>query len=195
MQIPKKLDKDLLVRLQKGDTEAFLEIYELYKQPMALRLIQLVQNETYAEELLQDLFMKVWEMREEINPELSFKAYLYRIATNMAFNFMQRASKEREILQRIIQSSTGFYDHIEAELLNKENQLLVDRLLNKLPAQCRSIFIAVKLDGLSHKEVAEQFGISTNTVNNHVQKASKYLRNYFTSSSGTSLLLALYLFT
>lgn len=195
MRIPQQPDTILLTRLQEGDAHAFAAVYELYKRPMALRLLQLVRNDAYAEELLQDVFMKVWETREQINPDLSFRAYLYRIATNMAFNFMQRASKEREILERIIQSSTELYDHVEAELLNKENEQLMARILDGLPTQCRSVFTAVKLDGLSHKETAEQFGISTHTVNNHVQKASKYLKNHLASPGGLPLLLALYLFS
>lgn len=194
MQTPEQLDKTLLARLQKGDVHAFAAVYERYKQPMALRLLQLVRNDSYAEELLQDLFMKVWEHRDQINPELSFKAYLYRIATNMAFNFMHRANKERDILERIIRSSTELYDHIETKLLNKENQLLMARLLDGLPVQCRSVFTAVRLDGLSHKEVAELFGISVHTVNNHVQKASKYLKSYLTSPGEMPLLIALCLF-
>ncbi len=195
MQIPEQPDKTLLMRLQEGEARAFATVYELYKQPMALRLLQLVRNEAYAEELLQDVFMKVWETRALINPDLSFKAYLYRIATNMAFNFMQRASKEREIMERIIQSSTELYEHVEAELLNKENEQLIARILDGLPTQCRSVFTAVKLDGFSHKEAAERFGISTHTVNNHVQKASKYLKTYLTSPGGLPFLLALYLFS
>lgn len=195
MQIPEHIDKALLERLRDGDRVAFTAVYDQYKEPLALRLLQLLRNEIYAEELLQDLFMRVWETRAQINPALSFKAYLYRIATNMAYNFMQRASKEKQILQQIVQSSTELYEHVEADLLKKENQRLVDAMLDGLPSQCRLVFTAVKLDGLSHKEAAEQFGISTHTVNNHLQKATKYLKGYLTSPGGLPLLLALYLFS
>lgn len=195
MQISEHIDTVLLERLRDGDRAAFTTIYDAYKQPLALRLLQLLRNETYAEELLQDLFMKVWENRRQVDPTRPFKAYLYRIATNMAYNFMQRAGRERIILNEIVRSSTELYEHVEADLLKKENKALIEEMLNGLPPQCRHVFTVVKLDGLSHKEAAEQFGISTHTVNNHLQKATKYLRGYLTSPSGLPLLLMLYLFS
>lgn len=195
MQIPEHIDTVLLERLRNGDRAAFTTIYDAYKRPLALRLLQLLRNETYAEELLQDLFMKVWENRTQVDPTRPFKAYLYRIATNMAYNFMQRAGRERIILNEIVRSSTELYEHVEADLLKKENKALIERMLDGLPPQCRQVFTVVKLDGLSHKEAAEQFGISTHTVNNHLQKATKYLKGYLTSPRGLPLMLMLYLFS
>lgn len=188
-------EEQLVDLIREGDAAAFTAMYDQYKDRLALRLLQLVRNESYAEELLQDVFLKVWEGRAQLNSDLSFKAYLYRIATNMAFNFMKRASKEQVILTQIIQSSTELYNHVEADLLRKENQSLVDRILAGLPNQCRQVFVAVKLDGLSHKEASERFGISTHTVNNHLQKGTRYLKSYLTSPGGLPLLLVLYLFS
>ncbi|MFC3196870.1 RNA polymerase sigma factor [Parapedobacter deserti] len=188
-------EEQLVGLIREGDAAAFTAMYDKYKERLAVRLLQLVRNEAYAEELLQDVFMKIWEGRAQINPDLSFKAYLYRITTNVAFNFMKRASKERGILAQIIQSSTELYNHIEADLLRKENQRLIDRVLTGLSAQCRQVFVAVKLDGLSHNEAAERFGISTHTVNNHLQKGTRYLKGYLKSSGELPLLLVLYLFS
>lgn len=117
-------ESELVERLRKGDPEAFAVLYRKYKVPLAYRILQLIKDEVFAEELLQELFVAVWEQRSQLDPSRSFNAYLYRIATNKTFNFMRRASKNREILLKIRRSSTELYQHIEERLYEKENEEL-----------------------------------------------------------------------
>lgn len=166
----------LVSRLRQGDREAFLRLYQAYKVPLGYRLLQLLKNEVFAEELLQDLFLQIWEQREQIDPTRSFRAYLYRIAANMAYNFMRRAALNREILAEIRRSTSELYAHVEERLYQKENKALLTQLIDQLPPQRQKIFRACKMDGRSYKEVADEFGISPHTVNDHIQKALAFLR-------------------
>lgn len=166
----------LLLRLRDGDDLAFGQIYDRYKARLGYSLLRLLKSEVLAEELLQDVFMKVWEHRAAIDPTRSFRAYLYRIAENMAYDFFRRAAREKEILQEIIAANTELYTHVEESLLKKENIAFLERLLAQLPSQRKKIFVACKLEGKSYKEVAEEFGISTTTVNDHIQKAMECLK-------------------
>lgn len=77
-------EKELLRRLRDGDELAFKEIYETYAPRLAVRLLQLLRSEELARDILQDLFIKIWEVRHTINPELSFAALLYKMAANLS---------------------------------------------------------------------------------------------------------------
>ncbi|MFC3197941.1 RNA polymerase sigma factor [Parapedobacter deserti] len=169
-------EKRLVLRLMDGDGLAFKLIYDSYKHGLGLRLLRLLKSEVLAEEVLQDVFLRVWERRATIDPEKSFRSYLYRVAENMVYDLFRRAAKEKEILQAIIAANSELYTHVEEALMKKESRAFLEDLLARLPNQRRKIFIACKLEGKSYKEVAAELGISTTTVNDHIQKAMQYLK-------------------
>src|SRR5690606_5669835 len=116
-------------------------------------LLHLLKSDILVEEVLQDVFLKIWEQRASIDPTRSFKAYLYRIAENRVYDFFRKAAKERGILQEIIAANSELYTHVEEALLRKENSELLNDVLARLPYQRKRIFVACKLEGKSYKEV------------------------------------------
>src|SRR3546814_4713626 len=104
--------------------------------------------------------MKVWEHRASIDHTRSFKAYLYRIAENMVYDFFRRAAREKEILQQITAANTELYTHVEEASLKKDNTALLEKLLAKLPSQRKRVFTAGKQGGNSYKEAVEEMDIS-----------------------------------
>ncbi len=170
-------ERDSLIRLREGDEQAFALIYNTYKNALGHRLLRLLKSEALAEEVLQDLFLKVWEQRTSIDVDKSFKSYLYRIAENMVYDVFRRAKKEKEILGKIIAANTELYTYVEEAIFRKEHVGLLEQVLDQLPIKRKKIFMACKLEGKSYKEAAEEFGISTTTVNDHIQKATQYLKS------------------
>lgn len=187
-------EKDLLERLKRGDEKAFGAIYGAYKDRIGYRLLRLLKSEALAEEVLQDLFLKVWQHRCSIDPERSFKAYLYKIAENKVYDLLRRAAKEKELLSRIISANAGMYTHVEESLFLKENKSILLEAISLLSPRRKEIFVACKLEGKSYKEVADELGISITTVNDHVQKAFHFLKTYLTSLPGMHLSLLIFLF-
>src|SRR5690606_33142381 len=173
---PVYTEKEMLFRLRRGDEHAFVWIYQTYKKPVGYKLFRLLKSETLVEEVMQDLFLKIWEHRASIDVEKSFKSYLYRILENMVIDLFRRAKKEKSILNEIIAGNTEWYTHIEESIFRQENASLLDQLIAQLPAQRKKIFIACKLEGKSYKEVADEYGITASTVNDHLQKAMRHLR-------------------
>ncbi|SEN88366.1 RNA polymerase, sigma-24 subunit, RpoE [bacterium A37T11] len=169
-------ENELLLKLRAGDQRAFGQIYEYYRRPLGYRILQLLKSEELAEEVLQDLFMKLWEQREQVDPEKSFKAYLYRIAENLCFNLMARAAREKAILLNIMAANTELYSHVEEQIYKKENETLLYHLIGQLPKQRQQVFLYCKIDGKTYQEAAQAFHISVNTVNDHLQKAGKFLK-------------------
>lgn len=188
-------EDELLVLLRQGNQRAFHRIYDRYKIELGLRILRMVKSEELAEELLQDLFMRLWQQREQIDIEKSLGAYLYRVAKNMVVDLLRRAAKEQQIHQQIIAASTELYRHVEESLFAKENEAILRQAIDQLPPQRKKIFVHCKLEGLSYKEVAELYHISTTTVNDHIQKSMHSIKQYLLKRPGLqlSILLAIIL--
>ncbi|RWU08160.1 RNA polymerase sigma factor [Pedobacter chitinilyticus] len=184
-------DSELLVALKQGDHRAFHQIYDLYKIELGLRILRMVRSSELAEELLQDLFLRLWNSRDRINIETSLRAYLYQVAKNMVIDLMRRATREQQIYSQIIAASTELYEHVEQALFQKENHAMLQRAIDQLPPQRRKIFVHCKLEGMSYKEVAELYQVSTTTVNDHIQKSMHTIREYLLKRPGLQLSIIL----
>src|SRR5690606_11600166 len=121
----------------------------------------------------QELFTKVWERREQLDPQRSFKAYLYRIAAHLVYDHYRRLTREAKLERDFVLTSTELYNPIEESLRIKDGHQLVKRALDRLPQQQRRVFTLCKLEGYSYEEVSKLLGISTASINTHISRASK----------------------
>ncbi|MDM1293374.1 RNA polymerase sigma-70 factor [Sphingobacterium sp. N143] len=162
-----------IIRLNKGEMEAFEWLYNTYKHQLAGNLLKLVKSSDIAEDILHDVFVKVWENRGKIDPERSFEGYLYRIAANMVTDFYRKISKDRNYQQYLIAIQETVYQHIDELLENKYRRELIDNALTELPPKCRTVFQLCKIEGRSYEEVSDLLQISPNTISNHLNRANK----------------------
>lgn len=184
---PNMDEKDLLLRLRDGDELAFEQIYNQYAQRLSIKLVQILKSEELAQDILQDAFTRLWEIRGQIDAELPFSAFLYRIATNMSYNVYQRALKEQIVLKQSYQSES--YDHIERHIDNKELNGLLQQALDTLTPRQREVYTLHKVEGLSYKEISEQLHISASAINHHIQEANRQLRIFLRPYHGLLLLM------
>lgn len=174
MYINASNEKDLVMLLSKDNEAAFEELYHLYSNRLLGYLVKLVKSETVAAELLQDTFVKLWNNREKIDPERSFRSYLYRIAENCVYDFFRKAARDKK-LQSVLIHSACEYSHIEENVFEKENEQLLQQAINSLPPKRRQVFQMVKIEDRSYEEVSRLLNISTSTVNDHIVKATKFI--------------------
>lgn len=165
-------EKDLVMLLLQDNEAAFEELYHLYSNRLLGYLLKLVKSETVAAELLQDTFVKLWNNREKIDPEQSFRSYLFRIAENCVYDFFRKAARDKKLQSALIHSACE-YSHIEENVFNKENEQLLQQAINSLPPKRRQVFQMVKMEDRSYEEVSRLLNISTSTVNDHIVKATK----------------------
>lgn len=173
-------EKELLRRLRDGDEFAFKELYNIYAPRLAARLIQLLRSQELAEDLLQDLFIKIWEVRQTINPELSFGALLYKMAANLSKNVYRRNVYD-QLMRKQINPDEG-HNPIEESLNQSEAKELLQAALNKLTPRQREVYVMHKIDGLSYQEISIRLNISASAINHHIQEANKQLRNILKSN-------------
>ncbi|MDO7742707.1 MAG: RNA polymerase sigma-70 factor [Pedobacter sp.] len=193
-----KLDFDneyeLLKRLQSGDQLAFESLYQNYSREIYSKLVKMVKNVTLAEELTQDVFVKVWNKREVITIDQPFRYYLLTLTNNLVNDFYRKAARDRKLQDEIIAASTELYNPTEEQIYYKESKELMDQAIDSLPAQQKLVFQMCKIEGKSYDEVSKLLGISTSTISNHIVKATKSIKTYFFTQKKGFLLVAMYLF-
>ncbi|MEJ0103829.1 MAG: RNA polymerase sigma-70 factor [Bacteroidota bacterium] len=176
MNINALTERDFVVLLTEGNEEAFERLYHFYSKRLLGYLVRLVKSENFASELLQETFIKIWNNRQNINPDQSFRSYLFRIAENLVFDFFRKAAQDKKLQAALINSATNKYSHVEEIFCRKENDQLLRDAINALPSKRRRIFQLVKMEERSYNEVSTLLNISASTINDHVVKATKAIR-------------------
>ncbi|WP_372934578.1 RNA polymerase sigma-70 factor [Mariniphaga sediminis] len=190
-----KSNKTLLVLLKKGDMAAFDAIYNKYSHKLHEFVFRYLKQEEDAEEIVQDVFIKIWESRNRIDVYSSFEAYLFSIAYNTSMSLLRKRvsdMKSREYL-RTTQQSNYSDDNTIGEIHFKELNEKVNILLTQLTPRQKEIYLLSREEGLSHKEIAAKLNISENTVKNHLVTTLKFLKNHIDSGLVINVLF-LYLF-
>lgn len=188
-------DGDLVCLLNKGSEEAFMQIYQRYKTHLAGNLMRILKDEALVEEVMQDLFLTIWEKRRQLDPEQSIAGYLYRAAVNRSKNIFRRMAYDREmrlaVWSKMEQNQTNsVQDWIE----QKEIKQTLNKLLDRLPPQQQRVYRLCKLEGMSYKEVSQKLAISETTVNTHIRNANRFLQGEIGKiSDPASVFIALFL--
>ncbi|MDR6941566.1 RNA polymerase sigma factor [Mucilaginibacter pocheonensis] len=161
--------------LQSGDEIAFEKLYRHYVDPIFRKIQYLTKSAEIAEELTQDVFLKIWERRASIDHHKSFGAFVHRIAQNLITDLYRRLAHDRAFREELINSVAELYDPAASET----DRQLVYHALNTLPAQRKKVMSMVKIEGMSYEEVSNLLGVSTSTIRDHVVKGTKSLKAYF----------------
>jgi len=186
-------DNALIARFQNGDKEAFTQLYALYSRKLFLNLVRLVKSEEIAAEILQEIFVIIWEKRGSIEIQQNFRAYLYRIGENKVADFFRRVRRDRNLLFKIQKIASEHYSYIEEDMISRENAEILKKAIDTLPPQRKQIFELCKLQGKSYNEVSSQLGISTSTINDHIVKGTKAIREFLYSNQQYSASLLLFI--
>ncbi len=185
--------QSLVLKLKEGDQRAFENLYKRYSNRLYWKLRKLVRYEDQADELLQDLFLKVWERRQQIDIEQPFEAYLHRIANRMAVDYFRKLERQAKLHDSFRASSSELSENLEDLMVAKETQTLLTAAISQLPEQRRRAFTLCKIEGKSHQEAADIMNISPNTVHNHLVKSVHFLKERL-ASSGKELTPLVFIF-
>lgn len=168
-------DKIEMVRaLSQGNQDAFRFLFLSYFPKVKAFITHLLKDEPLAEDLSQDIFVKLWENRDSLGLIQSFDAYVYRMAKNSVINQIKRDSYgdkySKEEYLRVEHVS------MEEEIFAKEIQLLVELTVNKMPEQRKKIYRMSRVEGLKNDEIADKLNLSKKTIENHLNLALKEIR-------------------
>jgi len=177
------ITSELLIRLREGDVLAFDKIYELYSHKLFSFVFGILKNDAEAEDIVQEVFIKIWESRNKLGDYKLLNAYIFTIAYNNSIDLIRKRINNSKYLDHLKNSSIVQENSLEiSEIDFDELSHLAKKLVMKLPERQKQVFQLHREKGLSYSEIAEQLGISKNTVENHMTKALKYLRQNMDNS-------------
>lgn len=180
-----------LIRLVAGDDEiAFRELFERYSDNIYGVAMAYTKLADAAEEIVQDVFVKIWMNRNKLLQVERFNDYLFIVARNYILNYLRNNKKKKQF-------TTQLFDHFgehtitpEDEFLVKESQKLIEQAVAALPPQQQMVYELRRRQDLSLEDIASQMNISRNTARNHLNQALKQIKEYLRTHSGDALFLA-----
>ena len=169
-------DIELVERLQKGDVEAFDLLYDKYSGKLYAFGLKYLRSTAEAEELVQSVFLKLWENYKNLKKESSFKSYLFTIAYNDICKLFRKRNYRQKFISDTLyensQSSTEMEDGTDYKSVLEQ----VQQIVNKLPERQKTIYLKSRQEGKSTKEIAEEVGLSPGTVDNYISESLKFIR-------------------
>ncbi len=173
------IDSKILKELKRGDHAAFEKIFERYSKQLYQFSLSYLKSKDAAEDIVQEVFYKIWNNREAIKTDTSFQSYLFTIALNDIRLHFNKLSKLSELKHDIL---IDFFD-LKPEFDNRSDyQVLLDKLdelIKQMPEKRRAVFIKKKIEEKSMKEISEELNITIKTVEYHVSEAMKFLKGEF----------------
>lgn len=176
-----EIDAQLLRLLRDDDATAFRIIYENYQGKVFLFALRLTKSKTDAEEIVQEVFVKIWEKRSGIEAERNFNAYILTITRNLILDRLKKANRDKAIQQRIYQNIQALQSVGINELIEKELHRLYEQAIDRLSSRKKEIYLLSREEELSYEEIAQKLGISINTVRNQISDALHSIREYLSN--------------
>ena len=174
----KNIEKELAKKVANGDHQAFGIIFDQYKDVLYGYSYKLTKSRVLAEEAIQEVFLKFWQNRTNLNPDLSVKAYLYTITRNHLFNTLRNAAYDHTLKQQLFYHRQDSHCSTEDQLIYRDLETFKNQAVASLPPKRQQIFQMSRTQGLSHEEIARQLGISQHTVKDQIVKALKSIKKY-----------------
>jgi RNA polymerase sigma-70 factor (ECF subfamily) len=176
-------DEELLAFVKKHDVAAFTEIYNRFRGLLYVYSRKITHHGIEAEDIVQDIFIKLWDNRASISLKSSLSSYLYTAVRYKFFDLVAH-QKVRSDYAEVFQDFLNVYGNPVEEYVNeKELAQLIEREVANLPEKMRQVFELSRSNGLSHKEIALRLGIAEKTVKNQVNNALKTLRTKLGSAA------------
>jgi RNA polymerase sigma-70 factor (ECF subfamily) len=186
-------DKDLLAQVAVGDEVAFRFLFDRYRDRLFVYVYRFIKSEQVAEELVMDVFMKIWLGKELVLQIDNFNAFLYSIARNKCIDFFRSAARDnafKELLWAELQTRPG--ELADGNLLLREYEDKLRKAISLLPSKRKKIYLLSREQDYSHHEIARQLNISRATVNNHIVEAQVFIRKYLVKNLELTVLFLLF---
>lgn len=181
-------EKDCLLALKNDDIKAFDKLFSEYGKRLYHFAYGYLKSKEEAEGIVQEVFLKIWRNRKQVNPELSFKAYLFKIAYHQILEVFEQINRQKAYQHEIVETAIHFTDEINERLNYQILLKKVELLIRDLPTRQKEILLKKRKEGIPVKEIANQLGISPKTVENHLTEALKNIKKGLGKEEMSSIL-------
>lgn len=171
-------EKELLHLISMGEEHAFAIVFDHYRNRIYGAALKLTHSTTVAEEIVEEVFLKIWIRRTTLNEIENFSAYLFAIARNEAYKILKQIAKNYKVVLLSENNQSLVHRETEDYLIHKEFTSLLQKAIDRLPHQQKQVYKLIKEEDLKRSEVAELLQLQPETVKFHLAQAMKNIRTY-----------------
>ena len=194
-KVPLYEDNYCLSMMKEGNEHFFNLLFEKYRNQLFNYLFKVTKSRETAEEIVLDVFLKLWHGREAVTEIENLEAFLFRVAHNKAIDFFRAAKRNPTMQQEIWEliSEAISYETADKKLLDRNMEEMVKTAVNQLSPQRRKVYYLRNSEDLSYGEIAKELNLSTNTVRNHLAASMQFIREFLLKNDLLKLMIAFYL--
>lgn len=178
----------LIALLKKGDENAYAFLVETYNHKLCLYANSLMNDIPLSEDIVQNVFIKVWEGRHNLKPDFSIKSYLYKSVYNACISQYKKNQSVTALEKKYIEGLEHIIEDKDEDALEKLIGL-VKEAIQELPPKCKEVFLLSKKEGLTNIEISEHLNLSKNTIERHINMAFSRIRKNVGNKTDTILFL------
>lgn len=160
----------------------FSEIFREHEHRLYQLVFRLTKSDQYAKDIIQEVFLKLWEGRRELHHIQNLEAWLYRLTENKTIDFLRKASADRRLKQAIWDNLQQIVNEAESWVSAREYNQIIQRAIDELPPQRKLIYQMHKDEGMNYREIADELRISRHTVKNQLFSAVQTIRRFLAKS-------------
>lgn len=168
-------DRVWVSKLRDDNEAAFKILFDAYRNDVFVYALSFLKQKEFAEEIVQETFLKIWIHRASLDPEQSFKSFVFTLARNLTFNFLRKAANGRKLREKVFSMTSA---STEYEIEEMEIEKIKNAALSLLPPGRKRIYEMSVFEGKSYEEISVELGISPHTVRNQISKSLQTLRQY-----------------
>lgn len=187
-------ESEILKRISIGDESAFCELFDYYQKFVFSFAHKLMRTEEVAEEIVQDVFLKIWERKERLGEVENFGGYLNTLVRNHSFNQLRQLAHRQKVGTEIVSFYSDEDNDTQQAIDYRETLRVLEEVLDNLPEQQKKVYSLCHLEGLKYEEAAAKMNISVATVHYHMKLALKNIRQHLLENGLSYQVLLLFFF-
>lgn len=185
-------EKELLVQVSEGDEKAFKDLFAIYYEQLYHYIFGFIKSKQVSEELVMDVFLKIWLGRDLITQIEKFDAFLFRVAHNKSIDFLRSAARDPEF-KDLLWESIQLANNVEPDssILMQEYEIKLREAVSLLSPQRKKVYQMSREQDMTHDQIAAQLNLSKSTINNHIVEAQRFIRTYLSKNFDIAFLIVI----
>lgn len=171
-----EINRKLIQMVKRGDEDAFKTLYDHYQPQLRAYAWGIMKSWELADDVAQEVFLRVWLKRKDLDPDLNFNSYLFKIAKNLVLRHFEKMARDERLKQEVLINSRRAHDETQNSMIFKDYRKILWSAIQGLPPQKKQVYILSRYEWKNNKEIANELNLSVKTVQNHLGLALEAIK-------------------